>query len=74
MAHRVRCSNGECAAEVVITASGVDIHDALDAAGCTCCLLPHNHGQANRDTGIACRPVIIVPLDIELVGTSAETF
>jgi hypothetical protein len=72
--HKVRCSNRKCPAEVVISTDGVDIHDALDAAGCTCCPVPHNHGQANRETGVACRPVTIIPMDIELVGTSAETF
>lgn len=60
MAHKVRCVNGECGAVAIITSNDVDVHDALDAAGCTCCPQPHNHGQANRETGIACRPVTIL--------------
>lgn len=65
MAHKVQCSNPECTAVAVITEGEVDIHDALDAAGCTCCPLPHNHGQAARETGTPCRPVTI-----ELAGAS----
>lgn len=65
--HLVRCANEECTAVAAVTAGDVDIHDALDAAGCKCCAQPHNHGQAARETGIPCRPVTII-----LSGVSAE--
>lgn len=65
--HKVQCANQECTAVAVITEPGVDIHDALDAAGCTCCPQPHNHGAATRATGIPCRPVTII-----LAGPSTE--
>jgi len=65
--HLVQCVNKECTAVAAVTSDDVDIHDALDAAGCKCCTQPHNHGQANRETGIPCRPVTII-----LAGFSAE--
>lgn len=60
MAHKVRCVKEECGAVALIDSHDVDIHDAVDAAGCRCCPQPHNHGQASRETGIACRPVTII--------------
>lgn len=66
--HLVQCSNKECPATATVTSSEVDVHDALDVAGCRCCLLPHNHGAAARETGIPCRPVTItlVPGSLEV--------
>jgi hypothetical protein len=64
--HEVRCTNEECAAVTTVTSGDVDIHDALDAAGCKCCTQPHNHGRAARETGVPCRPVTII-----LSGASA---
>jgi hypothetical protein len=57
--HLVTCKNN-CGAVATITQDGVDIHDALDAAGCTCCPLDHHHGQASADTGTPCRPVTVL--------------
>lgn len=65
--HLVQCSNKECTAVAAVTSSDVDVHDALDAAGCACCPQPHNHGASARATGIPCRPVTIL-----LVPGSAE--
>lgn len=65
--HKVQCANQNCTAVAVITSGDVDIHDALDAAGCTCCAQPHNHGASARATGVACRPVTIL-----LAAGSAE--
>lgn len=66
--HLVQCSNKECAATAAVMSSEVDVHDALDVAGCTCCPVQHNHGAAARETGVPCRPVTItlVPGSVEV--------
>lgn len=56
--HLVQCKNKDCTAVAVITEHDVDIHDALDAAGCTCCPQDHHHGRA-ANGGTPCRPVTI---------------
>lgn len=67
--HKVQCANENCAAVATVTSPGTDVHDALDAAGCTCCPQAHNHGVAARETGTPCRPVTII-----LNAGSAEAF
>jgi hypothetical protein len=57
--HLVQCVNKECTAVAAVTSGDVDVHDALDAAGCRCCAQAHNHGQAAKATGVSCRPVTI---------------
>jgi hypothetical protein len=37
---------------------GVDVHAAVDEAGCVCCPLDHHHGRAAED-GVPCRPLVI---------------
>jgi hypothetical protein len=53
MAHIVQ--HQECGATATITEDGVDIHEAVDAAGCACCPQDHKH------TG-ECRPVHVILL------------
>jgi hypothetical protein len=65
--HLVQCKNKDCTAVATITQDGVDVHSALDAAGCKCCPQHHHHGQATAASGTPCRPVTIV-----LAGGSAE--
>lgn len=65
--HLVQCLNKDCTAVAAITSDNVDIHSALDAAGCDCCPQDHHHGAANMATGVACRPVTII-----LASGSAE--
>lgn len=65
--HLVTCRSKECTAVATISEHGVDIHSALDAAGCSCCPQDHHHGRAAIETGSPCRPVIIT-----LAGGSAE--
>lgn len=65
--HLVQCKNKDCTAVAVISARGVDVHTALDAAGCNCCPQDHHHGEAANAGAAPCRPVIIT-----LVGGSAE--
>lgn len=39
-----------------------DKHEAVDAAGCTCCPEDHNHGIAAGNAaegGVPCRPLLI---------------
>ncbi len=68
MAHLVQCKNTDtCGATVTINEHDVDIHQAIDAAGCTCCTEDHHHGQAANETGTACRP-----LRITLLAGSAD--
>lgn len=66
--HLVQCLNKQCTAAAAVTSSEVDIHDALDAAGCRCCAIPHNHGASARETGIPCRPVtiLLIPGSVEV--------
>ncbi len=56
--HLVTCRNKDCPAVAVIDADDVDVHDALDAAGCVCCPEDHHHGRA-ANAGTPCRPVTI---------------
>jgi hypothetical protein len=42
-------------------ADGDDVHEAVDAAGCTCCPVDHHHGQA-AEGGVPCRPLAITLL------------
>ena len=60
--HLVQCKNADCLAIATITEDDVDIHDAVDAAGCTCCTTNHHHGRAAAATGTPCRPLLITPL------------
>jgi len=60
--HLVQCKNKDCTAVATITAHDVDIHAALDAAGCECCPQDHHHGQAASATGTPCRPVTVTML------------
>lgn len=57
--HLVQCKNKECTAVAVITENEVDVHSALDAAGCTCCPQDHHHGQATAASGNPCRPLTV---------------
>jgi hypothetical protein len=57
--HLVQCKNKDCTAVATIDEHDVDVHDALDAAGCACCPQPHHHGQNASATGVPCRPVTI---------------
>lgn len=71
--HLVQCKNPDCTAVATITAHDVDVHGALDAAGCRCCPQDHHHGQAAGQPGaVPCRPVSITLLpgaaDITTVG------
>jgi hypothetical protein len=46
---------------------GGDVHEAVDAAGCTCCPIDHHHGEA-ANRGVPCRPLLITvmgPVDDE---------
>lgn len=56
--HLVQCKNSECTAVATIDEHDVDVHDALDAAGCACCPQDHHHGRAANE-GTPCRPVTI---------------
>jgi len=67
--HLVTCKNKDCTAVATITEHDVDVHTALDAAGCNCCPQDHHHGQAASETGSPCRPVSII-----LVPGSAEAY
>lgn len=58
--HLVQCKNKDCTAVAAITEHGVDVHVALDAAGCDCCSQDHHHGQAAGVSGVPCRPVTIL--------------
>ena len=72
--HLVQCRNKPCSAIATITVDDFGIHDALDAAGCTCCTLDHHHGGYAAETGTACRPVLltIVPGPVGIrVGAGA---
>lgn len=60
--HLVQCKSKDCTATAVISDHDVDVHNALDAAGCGCCPQDHHHGQAASETGNACRPVTIILL------------
>lgn len=60
--HLVQCKNKDCTAVATITAHDVDVHTALDAAGCTCCPQDHHHGEAATASGAPCRPVTITLL------------
>lgn len=58
--HIVQCKS--CLKTATITEDDVDIHDAVDAAGCVCCPIDHHHGRAagtaaNGD--VPCRPLLI---------------
>jgi hypothetical protein len=64
--HLVQCKNGDCTAVATIDEHDVDVHSALDAAGCACCPQDHHHGQATAESGVPCRPVHII-----MVGGSA---
>jgi len=40
--------------------SDEDVHEAVDAAGCTCCPVDHHHGMAANATGSTpCRPITV---------------
>jgi hypothetical protein len=66
--HLVQDKNPDCTAVAVITEDDVDVHTALDAAGCKCCPQDHHHGQAANEPGaVPCRPVTIT-----MVPGSAE--
>lgn len=58
--HLVQCKNSDCTATAMVTEHDVDVHTALDAAGCGCCPQDHHHGQAAAVTGTPCRPVTII--------------
>ena len=58
--HLVTCKNKGCTAVATISEHDVDVHEALDAAGCTCCPQDHHHGQAANESGSPCRPVNII--------------
>lgn len=60
--HTVQCKNKDCTAVAVITEHDVDVHLALDGAGCGCCPQDHHHGQAANESGTPCRPVTITML------------
>ena len=62
--HLVQCKNSDCTAVATITAHGVDVHSALDAAGCSCCPQDHHHGAAAQVTGTPCRPVTVTLVEI----------
>lgn len=66
--HLVTCKNKDCTAAATISVHDVDVHEALDAAGCTCCPQDHHHGQAASESGSPCRPVTVM-----LLPASAET-
>jgi hypothetical protein len=67
--HLVQCKNKDCTAVATITLDDVDVHEALDAAGCVCCPLDHHHGSAANEPGaVPCRPVNIL-----MVPGSTET-
>jgi hypothetical protein len=70
--HLVQCKNKDCTAVAVITEHDVDVHSALDAAGCACCPQDHHHGQA-ANAGAPCRPVTItlVPGSADVTPVSA---
>jgi hypothetical protein len=59
--HLVQCKKPDCTAVATITEDDVDVHLALDAAGCVCCPQDHHHGQAAA-SGTPCRPVTITML------------
>jgi hypothetical protein len=67
--HLVQCKNKDCTAVAVVSEHDVDVHSALDAAGCGCCPQDHHHGDNASATGAPCRPVTIT-----LVPGSAEVF
>jgi len=60
--HLVQDKNPDCTAVAVITEHDVDVHEALDAAGCVCCPQDHHHGNAANASGTPCRPVTITML------------
>lgn len=52
----VQCSG--CGKWAVISSG--DVHEAVDAAGCSCCPQDHHHGNAANEPGAQpCRPVTI---------------
>lgn len=59
MAHIAKCQG--CGKSVTITDHDVDIHMAVDAAGCGCCPEAHHHGQAANES-VPCRPLEITML------------
>lgn len=55
----------KCLTTATIAEDGADPHEAVDAAGCTCCPVDHHHGRAagNADSGgVPCRPLLITML------------
>lgn len=60
LAHTVEC--GGCERSVTVTDHGVDVHMAMDAAGCSCCPEAHHHGRATAESGVPCRPLVITLL------------
>jgi hypothetical protein len=73
--HLVQCKNKECTAVAVIDEHDVDVHSALDAAGCACCPQDHHHGQAAAVPGaVPCRPVVItmMPGSAEVVPAAGS--
>ena len=65
--HLVQCKNRDCTAVATISEHDVDVHAALDAAGCNCCPQDHHHGDNVSMSGTPCRPVTIT-----LLPASAE--
>ena len=66
MAHIAKCQG--CEASVTITDHGIDVHTAVDAAGCRCCPEDHHHGQAANE-GEPCRPLEITLLPGSVTAT-----
>jgi hypothetical protein len=61
--HLVQCR--KCFKSATVTEDGVDVHEAVDAAGCTCCPQKHHHGRAAgsaAEGGVPCRPLLITLL------------
>lgn len=70
--HLVQCKNDECTAVATIDAVGVDVHEALDGAGCACCPQDHHHGAAAAVSGTPCRPVTITLIPGSVLTNPAE--
>lgn len=57
-----------CLRTATIAEDGVDVHEAVDAAGCACCPEDHHHGRAAGDAaagGVPCRPLLITLIGAE---------
>jgi hypothetical protein len=72
VAHTAKCES--CEKQVTITDDGIDVHMAVDAAGCACCPQDHRHGQAAgsaAEGGVPCRPLTITLLPGSVTATPA---